>query len=466
MAVETIGIPTVTFVCEGFRENAKKVMENSGFPPLRLAVFPGHIDMYNDTDKREKLLIDVLPQVINLLTQPFTGKAEAQVEPGPREIVFKGTFEEVNEYFYNNHWTDGLPIVPPTLQKVEEFLKYTDRSPTEVLGVFMPSKRQATVWDVAINGVMAGCRPEYMPILIAVVETIADPNYKHQNSGSTPGWEGQIILNGPLAKQLDFNCKGGVMRPGVKANTSVGRFYRLFIRNLPRFLPGTTDQGTFGQSFRVVVAENEEFCAEIGWNPLHVVRGFKKADNVVTIMSVVNQMTHLTQGDKAEKHLYWIGHYLTRENFPYRTLEKQTPLVFLSPVIAKVLAQGGYSKEKARDALWNFARMPAKDFDKWLLENQEKSKTTEPTYYSACEAVKGGKLPKYFCESNDPNRLIPILQGPEEIQIVVTGDPGRNRSMVTRQNASQGYGTSKLIQLPANWDKLMADLGYGPLEKR
>ena len=173
--------------------------------------------------------------------------------PGDRDTVFRGSFEEINRHFQDNSWSDGLPVVPPTVAKIEEFLRYTDRSPDELLGAMHPSQAEATIWKVAVNGVMAGCRPEYMPILIAIVEVMADPQYAVKHGGSTPGWEAMIILNGPIGDQLGFNHGIGVQRPGNQANTSIGRFYRLFCRNVLRFLPGTTDMATFGQMFRALV---------------------------------------------------------------------------------------------------------------------------------------------------------------------------------------------------------------------
>ena len=221
----------------------------------------------------EEVLVD---QIVRHLTSDEAPR-ETDVRsalPAERDIVFSGTFEAVNAHFHEKGWTDGLPVVPPTLEKIEAFLRFTDRSPDEVLGVMHPSQAQATIWNVAVNGVMAGCRPEYMPILVAIVEVMADPEYGMKHGGSTPGWEAMIILNGPIRNQLGFDCGQGLQRPGNPANTSIGRFYRLFARNVPRFLPGSTDMATFGQMFRAVVAENEEACAEFGWSPLHVTRGF------------------------------------------------------------------------------------------------------------------------------------------------------------------------------------------------
>jgi hypothetical protein len=181
-------------------------------------------------------------------------------EPAAHDIVFRGTFEEVNAHFYEREWSDGLPIVPPTIEKIEEFLSFTHRDPDESLGILKPESRAATIWAVAVNGVMAGCRPEYMPILVALAEAMADPIYGVEHSGNTPGAETLIVLNGPIIKDLNFNYTQGVLRDGFMPNTSVGRFWRLALRNMAGFLLHKTDKGTFGNTFRVVLAENED-CA-------------------------------------------------------------------------------------------------------------------------------------------------------------------------------------------------------------
>ena len=267
----------------------------------------------------EEVLVDQIVRHLTSEEAPHETDVRGAL-PAEREIVFSGTFEAVNAHFYEKGWTDGLPVVPPTLAKVEAFLRFTDRSPDEVLGVMHPSQAQATIWNIAVNGVMAGCRPEHMPILVAIVEVMADPEYGIKHGGSTPGWEAMIILNGPIRNQLGFDCGQGLQRPGNQANTSIGRFYRLFARNVPRFLPGSTDMATFGQMFRAVVAENEEACAEFGWSPLHVTRGFDSTDNVVTITSVrTGSDPFSSAGESAERHLDLIVDWVKRMIEPYQS---------------------------------------------------------------------------------------------------------------------------------------------------
>src|SRR5262249_5253733 len=132
-------------------------------------------------------------------------------EPGERDVVFSGGFAALNSHFHARGWTDGLPIVPPTRGRIEGFLAFTPRRAEEVLGVPLPAQRAATVWSVAVNGVMAGCLPQHMPILVALAEAMLDKKYGVEHSGNTPGAETLIILNGPIIKELGFNYTQGVM---------------------------------------------------------------------------------------------------------------------------------------------------------------------------------------------------------------------------------------------------------------
>ena len=370
--------------------------------------------------------------------------AEAPAEtplPEDREIVFQGSFEEVNDFFHRNQWTDGLPVVPPTIQKIEEFLGFTDRSPEAVLGTLHPSQAEASIWKVAVHGVMAGCRPEYMPILVAIVEVMADPEYGMKHGGSTPGWEAMIILNGPIREQLGFDDKQGAQRPGNQANTSIGRFYRLFARNIPRFLPGTTDMATFGQMFRAVVAENEQACAEIGWDPLHVTRGFKAEDNVVTLTSVRTASDPFaTAGDSPERHLDYMVDWAKRMIEPYQSSRGyiESHVLLLTPVIATVLAKGGYSKRDVAEYLMKNATVSARYYEWHMMLGDNHTPGT-----TLAGLVEEGVLPPEWRSSDDPERLVPLMLPDTQWLIVVAGDPLRNRSSIYRQNFKQGYATSK-----------------------
>jgi len=194
---EAAGYPTSSLTCEGFLRQAAATSVGLGMPNIPVALVPGHIGTKSPEELQRDILAVTTQAVIANLTVAPAAKGDSS-EPGPRDIVFRGSFKEVNRYFYEHEYSDGLPIVPPTLEDIEAFLRFVDRDPDEVLGVLLPDRRAATVWSVAVNGVMAGCRPEYMPVLVALAEAMCDPEYGVEHSGNTPGADTLIILNGPI----------------------------------------------------------------------------------------------------------------------------------------------------------------------------------------------------------------------------------------------------------------------------
>jgi hypothetical protein len=447
-------VPTVTIaIDQGFARSVQAIGRQAGVD-LRVATYPGVISTHERPTIAKNIADHLIGQIVRQLTDEATPDAaqEVETEPGDRDIVYAGTFEQVNELFLRNQWSDGLPIVPPTLAKVEAFLRFTDRSPDEELGVLHPSLTAATVWNVAVNGVMAGCRPEYMPLLLAIVEAMADPQFGLKHGGSTPGWEAMIIVNGPIRMQLGFDCGQGAQRPGNQANTSIGRFYRLYARNVPRFLTGSTDMATFGQMFRAVVAENEAACTQMGWQPLHVARGFDPEESVVTICSVRTASDPFTTaGEAPQRHLDYIVDWAKRMIEPYQSSRGyvETHVLVLTPVIAALLAKSGYSKRDVSEYIKNNALVPAHYYEWSMLQADH-----HPPGTTLAGLVAQGELPAAWHVSDDPDRLVPLLLPQSEWLVVVAGDPLRNRSCIHRQNFKQGYATSKKVSLPADWETL------------
>jgi hypothetical protein len=458
---EAAGVPASTLVCEGFMRQAKTTSVGLGFPNMPVALVPRHPDALSVDELRRNTLDVTTEQVIANLMQGGTLDAIA-AEPGEREIVFRGGFEEVNEHFCDQEWSDGLPIVPPTRERVERFLRFTERKPEEALGMLLPDNRAATVWSIAVNAVMAGCRPEYMPILVALIEAMADPRYGVEHSGNTPGSETLIVLNGPIIKQLGFNYTQGVLRDGFRPNTSVGRFWRLYLRNVAGFLLHKTDKGTYGNTFRVVCAENEDALAQIGWPPTSADMGFAAGDNTVTIsrMSGGNVIASIS-GSTPEAILDNVAFSLANQNTwqltftlgsAYGTLR---PMVLLSPILAETIAKAGWSKRDVKQYLFDHSRVPA-----WELERNLRDWMNKPIWNLAEEA-QAGRIPQVFHESDDPDRRVPQAFKPEDYMVVVTGDPLRTNAYVFAQNGRLGFPTAKKIVLPPDWDALLAQGRHG-----
>ena len=423
---------------------------------MAVAEYPG-VPMVDSREEMRRKVEEVLAaNVVRGLGTP-AAKASKPAEPEPRDVVFKGTLDEVQDFFYKSMWSDGLPIIPPTLDRVEKFLRFTDRSPDEALGVLLPENRQATVWNVAVNGVMAGCRPEYMPVLIAAVEAICDPDFRIEDAGSTPGGEPLVIVNGPIIKQLDFNCGPSVMRVGRQANTSVGRFLRLYMRNVPglRIAPGLTDKGSIAYTFNVALAENEDAVSDIGCQPFSVDRGFQAGDNVVTVQSCISiSGPCYSGGDTPIEHMETIAEVIGRRSMAYWSgvaakQGRSHPLFVLGPSIAGVIARGGWTKDDVRQYLYDNVKAEAGLLERLCWE-------VAGTRFNFCRTVEEGGLPPDFCQSTDPERLVPVFLRPDWINILVSGDPGRNQSKGYLQNQKQGPPTSRRVRLPARWDAMLA----------
>jgi hypothetical protein len=447
-AAESAGIPAATLVCESFATLAKAAAQGLGYPNIPVAPVRGHPGLQSREELQQNVRELTLDGVIRCLTET-PAMANVGGEPGPRDVVCRGSFEEINEYFLQHELSDGLPVVPPTVAKVEAFLKHTGRKPDEVLGVMLPDNRAATVWSVAVNGVMAGCRPEYMPVLVAAVEAMADHGYGVEHSGNTPGGENLMILNGPVIKQLGFNYTQGVMRDGFQANTTVGRFWRLCLRNLAGFLPHKNDKATFGNTWRVVIAENEDVVASIGWTPHAADFGVPAGSSALTIARYTggNHISSVS-GSTPEELLPYIADAVARQyswqimfsvGQGYDTLR---PLILLSPILAETIAKGGWSKARFKQALFERARMPAREFERMLRDWTQK-----PTWNLA-EEHRAGRIPQVFHESDDPERMVPLVWRPEDFHVVVTGDLGRNSCYVFAHNGVLGFPICKEIRLP------------------
>jgi hypothetical protein len=459
-AAEKCGIPTASLVITGFLAQGRLVAKSQGLQNMNLAEYPGTMM----TDSAEELVKKVdtvlVENVIKALTTMQEGEKTTEpviTEPNPRDTVFKGNLIEVNDHFYGKLWTDGLPIIPPTLKEVEKFLSFTDRKPEEVIAVLLHENREATIWNIAVNGVMAGCRPEYMPILIAIVEAISDPAYHVQDSGCTPGWEPLIIINGPIIKELDFNYGQGVLRVGRQPNSSIGRFLKLYKRNVCgiRIPPGAGDKGSIGQNFNVVLAENEDAVKEIGWQPYSVDRGFVAGDNIITVMSsdAVSPPTY-SEGSTAIEHLETIAEVMGRRfvsTYSYFALSlKYEPMFMIGPAVAKILAKDGFTKEKVKEYFFENIKVSVA----WL---QKIAMDFNGRYLDVSASVKKGDLPPEYGDSNDLQRLVKCFPNPQSIQLVVSGDPARNQSKAFIQNGPIGVPTSRKIVLPANWQQRLKE---------
>lgn len=453
---ERTGVPAVAIGGSGFEGMGRAIGKSLGIGHVPIVSYPGVI-LTDDTETFTTKMTDtVAPEVIEALVHEVTTEGGPGVnntdEPAPKDVVFTGSLDDVQDYFLERGWSDGLPIVPPTVERIEAFLANTDRSPSEVVGVLLPEQREATVWNVAVNGVMAGCKPEYLPILLAIAECLVDPEFRIQDAGSTPGWEPLVVLSGRVADQLDFNSGTGVMRIGRRANSSVGRFVRLYLRNLPglRIAPEQTDQGAIATSFNVVLAENEAAVRDLGWPSFRADRGFDDDQSMVTVQSCVNISAPIySGGDYPRDHLETLAQIFGNAIGPwaYTGMEFGAwhPLLVLGPSIARALADHGVGKAEIRAYLAEHMLISVAELERcaWQVGS---------TSFRVDASVRSGALDARYGESDDPERRVPMCPRAEDISIVIAGNPNRNQSRGYVQNHVQGVPISRPVVLPADWN--------------
>ena len=195
-------------------------------------------------------------------------------------------FEAVQALYLESGWTDGLPIMPPTLERVEAMLASTPLSPQDIIGEIPPNWGSATVEKLAVNAMMAGCRPEYLPVIIAAVEAMCDEVFNlYAIQATTHPCAPLIIVNGPICEELGLHGGSGAFGPGWQPNATIGRAVRLMMINVFEQRPGLLDQGCMGSLAKhgVCFGEDEEGSP---WSPFHVSRGFKLEDSTVTVATI------------------------------------------------------------------------------------------------------------------------------------------------------------------------------------
>jgi len=439
----------VSLVCEGFERQARATGRGLGFDRLPIAVMKGHVDAQSYDDMVASFVGYTLEQIVSGLTTSIDWDDEGSAEPAALDIVASGTIDEIHRTFVANGWSDGLAIIPPTRERVEAFIAVTGHDPWRVLGTIRPSGRDVTVWAIAVNAVMAGCEAVQLPVLLALAEVLLDPHYGVEHSGNTTGADALIVINGSVIDDLGFNHGPGAMRDGAGApNTVVARWLRLFLRNVCGFTADEHDKATFGNSSRVVLAEDEGALAEIGWEPFAATFGHPAGTDAVTVARMNSgAMVGSVFGSTPEQIVPYLADGLARVTGWDLThvcglgQGHYCPLLVLSPVLARVFGRAGWSKADVQQALYEHARIPAWRFEKLIGEwtNLTAGRRT------LIELVGAGLVPPVFAETGDPDRLVPIVTSPDKLMIAVAGDPNRTNAYVFSNDGAHGDWTSKAI---------------------
>jgi hypothetical protein len=263
---------------------------------------------------------------------------------------------------YDRGWTDGLPVIPPTPELVDEMISHVAKPPGEVIAEIPPTRRRATVEAIAANAVMAGCRPEYMPALIAIVRAVCDPAFNLTGIQATGDSVGPaIMMNGPVRLELDLNCAEGAAGPGRRANATIGRALRLMLMNIGGALPGTTDRAMIGQpgKFTFCMGENEEASP---WEPFHVGRGFEPNQSMVTLLPALGAAFSWPLLVDAETVLQSMVNAMTMSGNATHGYWTHPLSWIVPPANAGLLTKAGLSKEDLQQYLFEHARIPVAEF--------------------------------------------------------------------------------------------------------
>lgn len=318
-------------------------------------------------------------------------------------------WDRAQQQLYDAGVTDGLPVTPPTRERVDAMLKACGFDGDEVVAILPPAFEEAKWRDIAINAVMAGCLPGYLPVVGAAVDALSAPEFNLIGVSSTTGSATPIIIvNGPIVAELGMNAEGNVLGPGNRANAAIGRALSLALRNIGGAKPGELDMATLGQpaKYTCCFPENESASP---WSALHVDRGFSKESNVVTIVGIAGSVEVVdsvssTPEDLAQTYAQSMLIAGSAGGGGFGLLGGGEPLILMPPEIANTFHRNGCAKAQAKKLIWERAVLPTDRLSAAVRAHHETVRVS---------SEQGG--------IDGPLR---IARDPDDVMIVVTGGVG------------------------------------------
>ncbi len=436
--IEKLGTPTLTLATTQFVELARATARAKGVPDVAIAVLPHPVGGIVEAEIRGKARAAIEQIVVKCTARSRSDGAVADRAEADLLSV-SGSANAASLAFYRNGWTDGLPIVPPTREAVREMLRGTDLPAEHVLGAMPPAGSPVTLEKIAINAVMAGCRPTYLPALIAALEGMLEEGFDLAGVQTSTGAHSPLlIVNGPTRHELRINCSSGALGPGWQANATIGRAVRLVQNNVGGARIGLTDMTTLGaaENYTYCLGENEEANP---WTPFHVDQGFQAHESTVSVIgaftpeqvsdhvgirpeeilavaaSVVSTLTRF--------HLLDMDHIIARES-----------VLLLSPEHAASISNAGWSKADAQRYLYENCRLP----------------------YERLRQL-GRHAASSSLIRTDEGLAVPMFSRPDALKLVVAGGPGKHSAYVNTGHSKRIF--TKKIVLPKSWAKLLEEYG-------
>jgi hypothetical protein len=405
------GIAAMTVCSESFHGLGRAQQKALGMDDLPIARIPHPFGTRSREELRE-IAGRCVDDIARLACEKVTKASSSVAQKIPRAALLEaeGDLESINRLYQDRRWTDGLMIMPPTKDRVERMLAHTRRAPDEIVSTIAPRFGAATVEHIAINAVMAGCYPEYLPVLIAAAEAVAVPSFHLQalqvTTNPSAVW---LVLNGPIAKTLGVNSGGNCLGPGAWANGTLGRALRLMLQNIGGGLPGDMDKATQGQpgKYTFCCAENE---AASPWEPLHVERGFRPDENTVTVVGALGTWNMNITAREPDDVIAMIAdtmQYPASSDYCYGG----APWLILSPQHAQIMAGSGLSKADAKRRLWEESKLRA-----------GRVKGSDFGRMKTGRAHELGDI--------GPDTMVPISEKPDDLTLLVAGGAGTHSVFV------------------------------------
>ena len=422
------GAAAVTVCSATFAELGRAQAKALGYPDLPIAVIPHPFGSL--TREQVSLLAEQCADDISSLLCGAAGgslQQDSSAAGSARAALVEVPDEtgDLDAFFQQNKWGDGLPVVAPTEQRVARMLQYVQREPSEIIASVAPAFGEATVEHIAINGVLAGCLPEYMPVLIAAVQAVTAPEFSLQSVQATTNpvavW---LVINGPAAARLGINSGYGCLGPGARANATLGRALRLILQNIGGAIAGEMDRSTHGQpgKYTFCCAENE---AASPWEPLHVERGYSVDTSTVTVVNASGTWNMLITAKDAADVLAMIADTMA---FPASSdyVSGGSPWLILGQEHAQIMKREGFSKGDVKRRLWEQSKLRASRVRGHDLERMQVGRREE------------------LGEIRD-DTLVPISVRPEDINIIVAGGPGAHSVYVPVSGGSRSVTREILL---------------------
>jgi hypothetical protein len=444
-----LGKPGVVVVGENALHTARMARETAGAPALRIVALPS-IEYYPNrltVEGLRPLAVSTADSIVAALTQPLSADEEKSLAPRPggegTEVVtitagsYESALEEFNQLYLDKRWGDGLPLVPPTKEAVARMLAATKRSSDEVIGRLPFRGGIITIGKIAVNAVMAGARPEYLPVVIAAMECLAQDDAFHHVLSSEGSFTLAIVITGSLGEKLDMNCGVGLLGHGWRANSTIGRAVRLCLSNIGFLRPGEIDMALIGRPSShtfYTFAENQE---QSPWEPYHVSRGFAEDESCVTV-STVGGATGFGMGlygggvvepwsveavlDTMVKHIAAdreaLAEYKLGFGNPSAHLRKH--IIIVHPELAILLQRLGYSRQSLTDYLFESAKVSYEELSEREIQGLRDRLDTKPGgMFFRNDAIPDDQI-QAVKEAMTPGGRVPVVY-PQDLHVIVSG---------------------------------------------